>query len=77
MTINYQLSKRIRIELASLNNCFVQYRFQTKTYHLADKNKIKQMLYEAIDAISESLERRFLHSNSDVLKQNLLQYFSS
>ena len=64
-----QLSKYKRTEPASLKNCFVQYHFQAETYHSTDKNKMKQMFYEAIDAILGSLEKRFLHSDLDVVKQ--------
>ena len=66
---DHQLSKRKRTEPASLKNCFVQYHFQAETYHSTDKNKMKQMFYEAIDAISGSLEKRFLHNDLDVVKQ--------
>ena len=66
---DHQLSKRKRTEPASLKNCFVQYHFQAETYHSTDKNKMKQMFYEAIDAISGSLEKRFLYNDLDVVKQ--------
>ena len=66
---DHQLSKHKRTELASLKNCFVHYHFQVETYHSTDKNKIKQMFYKAIDAISWSLEKRFLHNDLDVVKQ--------
>ena len=68
-TNDHQLSKRKRTEPASLKNCFVQYHFQAETYHSTDKTKMKQMFYEAIDAISGSLEKRFLHNDLDVVKQ--------
>ena len=64
-----QLSKRKRTEPASLKNCFVQYHFQVEMYHSTDKNKMKPMFYETIDAISGSLEKRFLHSDLDVVKK--------
>ena len=38
-------------------------------YHSTEKNKMKQILYEAIDAISGSLEKRFLHNDLDAVKQ--------
>ena len=56
---DHQLSKGKRTESSSLKNCLVQYRFHAETYHSTDKNKIKQMFYEAIDAISGSSEKRF------------------
>ena len=66
---DHQLSKRKRTKPASLKNWFVQYHFQAKTYHSTDKNKMKQMFYEAIDAISGYSEKRFLHNDLDVVKQ--------
>ena len=63
---DHLLSKRKKTKPTSLKIVSFNIVFMLKHYSTV-KNEMKQTFYEAIDAISGSLERRFLHCDLDVV----------